>query len=790
MLKNYFKSALRNLRRNKAYTAINIFGLSVSLAVAIVLFKVIVFELSFDNHHQNISNIYQLIGKDKYAETGSHVPQGVVNALKKQFPGVERAASIYNWTPQVIRVNNKNFQQQNCYFIQPEWLRMIDIEWVKGSPEASLTLPSRVVLDEPTAKRLFGNENPMGKIIRFDNKEDLSVSGIIKKMPANSQYQMEMLVSYETVKSIMSWYKNDDYWFGGDSYFHGYVQLKPGANIAAIESGINKLVKERGENTSYSSFRLVPMRVNHFDTENDAYNYTIPKWLLYAWGSIGAFLLLIACINFINIATVQAFQRNRETGVRKILGSSKWQIITQFFTETSILVIVSVAIAACLANFLLPYTGQLLNTHVGETSFWSADIIVFLALISLTVILFSGAYPAFILSGFKPVQLLRSRFFSPASKGISLRQSLVVTQFVIAQVLVICTLIGTKQITYLYEKDLGFDKASVVTANMPEPRDRILRERLRRQLENAPEIENITYGLTTPSSRSSWWWTGVKHHALTDGKQQWREQFIDTNYFSFFNIPVLAGRHFTAADSTSAVTMINETAARNMGFQQVEQALGQQLEINNEKYTVTGIVRDYVSQSLKSTLTPHIYFHNGFYETVIFRIKPGLQAQAVKRIEREWQQVFPENYFSATFLDEDLKQFYSNESKLANFVSVLAAIGILIGCLGVYGLVSFICIRRTKEIGIRKVLGASLANILALLSSEFMRLIIIAFLVATPVAWYIMNAFLQDYTYRILIPWWIFLLSGAGALLITFVTISFQAVKAALANPVKSLRTE
>lgn len=789
MLKNYLKTALRNLRRNKAYTAINIFGLSVSLAVAIVLFKVIVFELSFDDYHKNIPHIYQLLGKDKYAETGSHVPQGVTTALKRNFPGVERAAVVYNWTPQVIKANNKNFQQKNCYFIQPEWLRMIDVEWIKGSPESSLTLPSKVVLDEPTAKRLFGNEDPMGKIIRFNNKEDLAVSGIIKKVPANSQYPMEMMVSYETVKILMPWYKNDDYWYGGDSYFHGYVQLKPGASISAIEAGINKLVKEHADKSSYSSFSLVPMRVNHFDTVNDVFNYAIPKWLLYAWGSIGVFLLLIACINFINIATVQAFQRNRETGIRKILGSSKWQIIAQFFTETAVLVIISVAIAACLANFVLPYTGRLLNTHVGETAFWNIDIVIFLGLISLTVVLFSGAYPAIVLSGFKPVQLLRSRFFTP-SKGISLRQSLVVTQFVIAQVLVICTLIGAKQINFLYQKDLGFNKASVVTVNMPEPRDKILRERLRRQLQGASDIDNVTFGLTTPSSRSSWWWTGVKHHALANGEQQWREQFIDANYFSFFNIPVIAGKQFSLADSTNAVAMINETAMRDLGFQQPEQAIGQQLTINDEKYTVSGIVRDYVSQSLKSNLTPHIYFYNGFYETAIIRIKDGRQAQALKNIEREWQQVFPDYFFSPTFLDEDLKEFYSNESKLASFVSLLALIGIVIGCLGVYGLVSFICIRRTKEIGVRKVLGASLANILVLLSSEFMRLIAIAFVVATPIAWYIMNKFLQDYTYRTPIPWWVFLLSGGGALLITFITISFQAVKAALENPVKSLRTE
>jgi ABC-type antimicrobial peptide transport system permease subunit len=366
----------------------------------------------------------------------------------------------------------------------------------------------------------------------------------------------------------------------------------------------------------------------------------------------------------------------------------------------------------------------------------------------------------------------------------------VVAQFVIAQVLVICTLIGTRQVKYLYEKDLGFNKASVVTFSLPESRNRLLRERLRAQLKQHPEIEDLSFGLTTPASRSSWWWTDVYYPALPEGNRSWREQFIDTDYFSFFKIPLVAGRNFVPADSINAIAMINETAARQMGFQQVEKALGQQVEVNQEKYTITGIVRDYISQNLRSIIMAHIYFNNNHYEQGFIRIKPGSQAAALKLVAKEWNQVFPDNYFSYTFLDEDLKEFYSDESKLANFLSLLAAIGIFIGCLGVYGLVSFICIRKTKEIGIRKVLGANVTHILSLLSSEFLKLIAIAFVVATPLAWYIMNRFLQDYSYRTNIPWWIFLLCGGGALLITLITISFQAIKAALANPVKSLRTD
>lgn len=789
MLINHFKIAARNLRRNRSYTIINVLGLALSIAVVIILFRVIRFETSFDSYHANASRLYQLIGHDRFGSSNSQIPQGVIKALKEQFPAVERATSVYNYSPPVIGVNNQHLKQENAYFIQPDFLHMIDVEWITGSPETSLGKPYQVVLDEPTAQRLFKGD-AMGKPIRYDNKIDLVVSGIIKKIPANSQYQLQMMVSYETLKKYMDWYGHEDYWAGGDSFFHGYVLLRPGADAEAIAERLSKMAAERKDQSAYSSYALVPLTANHFDTEHDVFNYAVPRWLLYALGSIGLFVLFIACINFINIAVVQAIQRNKHTGIRKILGSNKWQIMQQFFSETALVIGCALVCGILLAELFLPYTGTLLDTHVAEAGGWNGGLLLFLAVLAVVLLLVTGTYPALILARFQPAQLLRSRLFSPVSGSISLRQMLVVIQFTIAQVLVICTWIGVRQLNYFYNKDLGFHTASIVTVNIPEARNALLRDRFRTSVLQQPGVRDVTFGLTTPSGTTSWWWGNIKHHGLKDGEQQFRQQFTDTNYFRFFGIPVLAGRAFIQADTSAAVTMINEQAARDMGFKNAEKALGQQVELWGEKYTVSGIVRDYHSQSLKTDIIPHIYLFNGNFQTASIRIDNSRTAETIKKIEKSWKTLFPDNYFDYKFLSDDLRQFYTADSKLTGFLSLFSIISIIIGCLGVYGLVSFLCMRKTKEIGIRKVLGARVYQILSLLTREFLVLVAIAFIIAVPIAWLMMNKFMEDYTYRAPLAWWTFLATGAGVLLIAMITISYQAVKTALANPSKSLRTE
>lgn len=793
MIKTNLRNAWRVLLRNKSYTFINVLGLSLSIGISLVIFQVIRFETGFDAYHARASRIYQLTGKNKFGEANPQAPQGVLHALNTKFPGVEKAAAVYRFDPQVVKTGDRNFKQTNVFFTQPAFLDMIDVEWIVGSPAASLGKPFQIVLDEPTAHKLFGGDarDAVGKTLRFDKKIDLTVSGIIKKSPANSDFQLEMMVSFATLtKYLDGYYGNEDSWGGGDSFFHGYVLLKPGADPKTIEAGLDRMAAEKGDESAYTHFFLSSLNAAHFNGDLDEFNYTTSRWILYALGSIGAFLVLIACINFINMATVQAVQRNKETGIRKLLGSSKSRIIGQFLVETGLIVLLAMILGIGLGRFFQPYTESLVSSHVNEGSSWSVSIIPFLLLLGVLITLLAGLYPALSLSGFKPVELLRQKFFTGNAKGITLRRSLVVIQFTIAQVLVICTLVGMRQIHYFYQKDLGFDQASMVTVTMPDRGDALMRERFRQALIGSPAIREITYGLTAPSSRRHMWWGKATHPGLPNGELFFRLQFVDTNYFSFFKIPLVAGRNLTRVD-TNGIALVNETAARDMGFKNPAGVIGQQPEIWGERKTIIGVVKDYQSQSLKEGIIPHIFEYGpGKFETACIRVEPGKTTEALKQIGIAYKILFPDNVFEYAFLGDDVKSFYADESKLANFLSLFTIIGLLTGCLGLYGLVSFICVRKTKEIGVRKVLGAGIPQILSLLSGEFLALVGVSFVVSMPLAWWIMKHFLEQYSNRIAMPFWIFGLSGAGAVVLTMLTISLQTVRAALVNPAKSLRTE
>ncbi|WP_421827406.1 ABC transporter permease [Larkinella sp.] len=793
MLRNYLKTTWRNLLRNRNYALINLSGLTLGLGVAIVLFWIVRFEYSFDTYHKKADRLYRLIAVDKYGEKGTSVPHGVIKALNEQVPGVENAANAYGYGSNGLRVGQQLFNVKHLFFAPPRLLDMIDVEWVKGSPQQSLSQPYQVVLDEPTARRFFNESDPMGKTIRFNNQTDLVVSGIIRKAPVNSEFQFQVLASRETLKRIEHEYTNEEYWGGGDSMHHGYVVLKPGVSPSAIEATLKKLALQHQKHSALTGFELLPMTAVHRNTETDPdpFNYVIPQWMLNTLAAIGLFLVVIACINFVNLATVQAVQRSREIAVRKVLGSSRKQLMIQFFGETAFLVFAAIGLGGLLATQLIRYADQLLNTQVAQSKVWDAGAITFLVVLGVGVTLLAGFYPALVLSGFQPVKVLRGRFYVANSKGFSLRSSLVVAQFVMAQVLVICTLIGSRQIRYFYETDLGFDKKAIVTVTMPERGNGVLRERFRQQLLEHTEIKDVAFALTTPSSNRNWWWRTIHHRNLPNGAGEFRMQYVDTNYFHFFKIPLLAGRSWTRAD-TNTVAIINEKAARDLGYKNPQKAIGERINLDgNQPFTVMGVVKDYHSQSLRSSIVPHIFLYADWnFQEASIRIDPKQQSQALQHIEQHWKAVFPNYYFETHFLDQDIQAFYDDERKLTNFLTLFAAVGILIGCLGLFGLVSFVVTQRTKEIGVRKVLGATVASIVSLLSKDFLKLVLVAFVIAVPIGWYAMSRFLQEYQYKIDIDWWVFALAAGLAGLIALLTVSVQSVKAALTNPVTSLRSE
>nr|WP_295934956.1 ABC transporter permease [uncultured Dyadobacter sp.] len=795
MIGNYFKTAYRSLVKNRLYSLINLTGLTLGLGVAITLFWIVRFEYSFDRFHAKADRIYRVKSTDKFGEHQSHVHQTTIKILKTQFPGVETAANFYGMNPAAVQVGTDIFNQRNISFTEPAMLEMLDVRWIAGNPKQSLSAPGQVVLDEQTARKLFKG-NAMGKRLRYDNNVDLTVTGLIGDLPINTEFPMEMIISWETMKKMQPDLAQEDKLGGGDSMHQGFVLLKPGASTEPINAGLTDFSKKRPEETTVTSVELQPLSEMHFDTSKDPFMYSMPKWMLYTLASIGLFLIFIACINFVNLATVQAIQRGREVAVRKVLGSGRKQLIYQFFGETAMLVLLATCLGVSLAGKLVTYSSELLNTSIDGSMVWDSGTFLFLGALVVTVTLFAGLYPALILSGFQPVKALQNRVALPNS-SISLRSSLVVLQFVIAQVLVICTLLAMKQIRYFYEKDLGFEKSGIVTVNMPD-RSAVLRERFRQQLKQHAEIREVAFGLTTPASKRNHWWGMMKHPALRDGEETFRIQHIDTNYFNFFRIPLLAGRMLSARDTIRESkgtrltdVVVNEKAAHDLGFRNLDKLIGEKLEFWGMKMNVVGVVKDYHSEDLKSKLIPHVYVYASWnFQLASVRIDNSKKAEALAHIGEHWKAMFPNNYYEPKFLEDDIRSFYDSERKLSNFLQIFAVLGVLIGSLGLFGLVSFVVTQRTKEIGIRKVLGATVYSIVELISRDFLKLMLIAFFIATPIAWYAMQSFLKEYTYKIDIEAWVFVLAAGLSVGVALLTISFQSIKAALMNPVKSLRSE
>jgi putative ABC transport system permease protein len=791
MFRNYLKVAWRNLIRHQGYGFVNITGLTLGLSVAIVLFLIVKFENSFDTYHANADRLYQIKTLDKFGEPQSHVPQGVIKALKEQIPSVAKAASVYRWDPQVIRVGNENIKQKNTYFLHPEFLEMIDVKWKVGSPQKSLNETYQVVLDESTAEKLFGREDPLGKIIRYDNSMDLTVSGIIEKMPVQTDFQFQMIMSYETLIKYMGHYQHEDHWGGGDSWFHGYVMVKEDADIGSIEKQLATMVAQHKDNTTYANFKLLPLSQMHFDVDTDPFGYVMPVWMMQVLISIAIFLVLIASINFINLATAQSSTRSREIGVRKVMGSNRGSIIMQFFTETGVMVTLSVVIAAAVATFVIPYVDSFFNSNVSQIDVWNLNFVFYLLLLIIGVTMLAGFYPAFLLSGFKPVAIFRNQFSILPGKSVSLRKSLVVLQFVIAQVMIICMVIGIEQIQFFRQTDLGFTKDAIVTVNMAFRDSVLLQERYKQQLLLHPEIKDVTYGLTSPSSNRNWWWGNVTHPGLLNGEQTFRLQWIDPNYLNFYNIPLVGGRNFSPTD-TSRQALINEKALRDMGFQDPERAIGETLTFwNNNTVTVIGVVKNYHAQGLKTEIPPHLYMYGNWnFQLAQIKIDPAQSASGLAHIENHWKVLHPDNYFEYHFLSDELNLFYEDERKLSNFIILFAVVGISLGCLGLFGLVSFVCAKRSKEVSIRKVLGATVSNIITLLSRDFVVLVLIAFMVAVPIGWYVMDRFLSSYTNQIEIHWSVFVFSGLATLILAMITVCTRAFSTAMLNPAASLKSE
>ncbi|MGC4101692.1 ABC transporter permease [Ferruginibacter sp.] len=795
MIKNYFKIAWRNLLKNKSYAFINVMGLALSITCGILIFSLVKYHLSFDNFHDNANRIYRIVTeqhRDNISYTDG-VPAPLGNAIRNDYTFTEKIARIATFDQQLITITNdkdvKKFKEkEGAAFTEPEYFSIFNFPLVKGNITTALNEPNTAIVTERIAKKYFGNEDPINKVFRLDNKVDCKITGILKDLPDNTDQKAEIFVSYASLKSYDEWLAKDDSWGGIQSAMHCYTLLKKGVSPASVENVLPAYVKKyRPNSKNVHHYKLQPLADVHF---NPHYGGAMEKRNLWVLSFIALFLVITACVNFVNLATAQALNRSKEVGVRKTLGSLRLQLFWQFITETGLITIIATVIAYGLSWLALPYVNEWFGIHISLNILSSWQLPLFMILLAVLVTFFSGSYPGIILSGFKPVQAIKGKLSQQSVGGLNTRRSLIVTQFAISQVLIIGMIVVMGQMKYAKQSDLGFNKDGIVMIPFASGADSSVIEPLRNRFATIPGVEKVSLCFTAPLDNSGWS-TSMQFDNRTETEAA-RVNFKagDDNYLSTFDLKLVAGRNFFPSDTVREY-LVNETMLAKLGLRSPGEIIGKTLRVDGNPAPVVGVVKDFHDKSFHEDINAVcISSYSNLYQTFAVKINMANAKATQAALEKTWSEMSPNGIYESKFLDANVAAFYETEDLMLKLVQVFSFIAIFIGCLGLYGLVSFMAAQKTKEIGIRKVLGSSVAQILWLFGKEFSRLIIIAFLVAAPLAWWAMHTWLQDYKFRINISAWYFVTAISASFIVAAVTVSYQAVKAALMNPVKSLRTE
>ena len=812
MFKNYFKIARRNLMRNKSYAAINITGLAVGIAVCMMIFIIIQFQTGFDNFHAKKDRIYRVLTEYHHTELaevsyGKDLPFPIPLGLKTAFPQLEVAPIFASQNDQLLIVDNKGTTEKafkeprGVFFTSPAFFKIFDFPLIAGTYE-SLKEPNNVLLTKEIAEKYFGNwKAAVGKTIKlqvggfmFEHGTDIvTVSGILETIPANSDFQLKAVVSYGT-GFTGSYLANSTDWNTTVSDYGCYILLPPNTSVDNFNQQLRDYSRKVESPANHDSHIAQPLSAVHYDAAVGNYsNKTISHQLLNVLWLIAAFILLIACVNFINLSTAQAVNRAKEVGVRKVLGSNKSQLQTQFLVETFLIVIIAVLLAAGITIATLPSVSDLLELSLSFNIFANPAIVLFLFIVTVVVTALAGFYPSIVLSRFNPVNALKSKLTSNAG-GISLRRGLVVFQFIIAQVLIIGTLIIVKQMNYFMDQPLGFDKDAVI--NVPFRIDTTLMSKmdyLKRQLLSVNGVQTVSLSTNTPVENGNDTWSTVKFdHAVKESDFKAITKFADEEYVPTYKLPLIAGRNVQHSEMTKEF-LVNESLVKSLGLKRPEDIIGKEISMWNDqiKCPVVGVLKDFNDRSFRNEVAPLlITTDKAMYNQLAIKLGTKSMSSTLQSIKKIFDQTYPDFVYQYKFLDEKIAGFYKQENQLSQLYKIFSAIAIFLSCLGLYGLASFMAVQRIKEVGIRKVLGASAGDIVYLFSKEFVVLIAIAFAIATPIAWYYMHQWLQDYVYRIDVSWWLFAVGGLASIIIALATISFRAIKAALANPVKSLRSE
>jgi len=807
MIRNYIKVALRNLWKNKGYSAINIIGLAAGLATCLLIIMYVWDELSYDKFNEKADRIYRVDSDIKFGGTDmklavSSDPMGAT--LKRDYPQVEQFTRIYaSEGRKLIRKGNEYVTEPAIAYVDSTFFDVFSFPLIAGNPKTALNDPNTAVISQSGAKKYFGTEDVIGKVIETNEKVSFKITALMKDMPHNSHFKFDILLSMDNV----------NYQFGNylSHNFTTYIVLQKGTDPAIFKSRFRdildkyllpqakafmslKSMDEFEKSGNYIEYHLMPLTKIHL------YSARFPELApngdiqsVYIFSAVALFILLIACINFMNLSTARSSNRAKEVGIRKVLGTERKTLIGQFLTESTLVAVIALIIALSITYFILPFFNDVSNKTLQFSNLFDKKFIPFLILIPLVVGVIAGSYPAFYLSSFQPITVLKGKLAAGFKKS-NLRSTLVVIQFSTTIILIIATIVVYSQLNYIQTRKLGYNKSQVLIINNIDALNNQAKA-FTTEISGYNGINHATLSSFLPVQNSSRSDNTYSKEAVMDTKtglnmQTWD---IDEDYLPTMGMELVKGRNFSREFLTDSNAMIiNETTAALLGY---EDPIGKNVYINDENKNlvpikVIGVVKNFHFESLRQTVGPLCFRLRRSTGFAIFKINTTDVKSLVSKVESTWKKMAPGMPFSYRFLDESFDEMYRTEQRTGKLAMAFAVLAIIIACMGLFGLATYAAEQRIKEIGIRKVLGASVNNIVEMLSKDFLKLIVISSIIAIPLAWWGMHSWLQDFAYRIDMPWWVFLLAVVIALFIALGTVSFQAIRAALANPVKSLRTE
>lgn len=814
MLTNYLKISARSIWRNRLFSAINILGLAIGISASLVIYLIVSYDLGFDKFHKDSERIYRIYSSfmftgEKFENSGVTLPLG--DAVREEVTGLECVVPMFTSPGMTIKIPSNAGKapvvykkQDNAVYTDSAYFSLITYTWLAGSPKSALNEPFRVVLTESRAKQYFPNLQPadvVGQNIIINDSVNVAVSGIVKDLEEVTDFRFKTFFSRATMQAPGMRDDNLNQWGNTNSASQLLIKLNSGTKPEQVRRSVMQVLKahhkQDPDDKSTTELKLQPLSDIHFNTDLDNFDQRrAHKPTLYGLLVVATFLLILGCINFINLSTANASKRAKEIGIRKTLGSSRPQLVGQFLNETLIITVIATALSVVLTPYLLKLFSDFIPEGVTFNLFSDPRVILFLILLVVVVTLIAGSYPAFVLSGFSPVKVLKNQGQVTGSNTRSalLRKSLTVVQFVIAQIFIIGTLMVGRQINYSLNKDLGFNKEGIVFFNDSYlDTTQVRRNHLADIIRSMPDVTNLTISNGPPLSGSTWTSTVTFEHEGKKRESQVQIKLGDTNYLPMYKIRLLAGRNLEQSD-TSKEFLINETYARQLGFDDPSKIINLRLSYGGSAFPIVGVMKDFHQKSVHQKINP-LLLTAGTRRAHVFQValRPGQQTdwkKTVQKIETAFKQLYPELDFEYQYFDDSIAQFYTSEKNTSTLLNWASGLAIFISCLGLLGLVVYITSQRTKEIGIRKVVGASAAQIMLLLSKDFVKLVLLAFLIAIPIAWWGVHKWLENYEYRATISWTIFLAGGFILLALALLTLSVQVIRTAMSNPVNSLRNE